>query len=71
MRIDVYRAIKDPRDYFSVMEYIDQNPVKAGLAQYAGDWKPSGAYYIRHNLPGMVDYTMLDRLPYIKLLPAP
>ncbi|MDR1248932.1 MAG: transposase [Treponema sp.] len=64
------RVIKDPRDYFSVMEYIDQNPVKAGLAPYAGDWKPSGAYYIRHNLSGPVDYTDMDRLPYIKLLPA-
>jgi putative transposase len=36
------RVIKDPRDYFSVMEYIDQNPVKAGLALDAGDMESFG-----------------------------
>jgi putative transposase len=65
------RALKDPRDHAYVMEYIDRNPVKAGLAQAVGDWKASGAYYIRHNRVGLVDYTHLDRLPYIKLLPPP
>jgi putative transposase len=63
------RIIKDPQEYFYVMEYIDQNPVKAGLAQTAGEWKASGAYYIRHNLSGMVDYTNSTRLSYIRLLP--
>jgi hypothetical protein len=53
------------------MGYIDQNPVKAGLVQAAGEWKASGAYYIRHGLPGLVDYTDLTRLSYIRLLPAP
>jgi hypothetical protein len=65
------RTVKDPRDYFAVMEYIDQNPVKAGLAASVGEWKTSGAYYIRHNLSGLVDYTGLTRLSYIRLLPAP
>ncbi|MDR0586769.1 MAG: hypothetical protein LBG26_05975 [Treponema sp.] len=59
------------REYFYVMEYIDQNPVKAGLVQDVGEWKVSGAYYIRHGLSGLVDYTGLTRLPYIKQLPAP
>jgi putative transposase len=53
------------------MDYIDQNPVKAGLAQAVGEWKASGAYYIRHNLPGLVDYTGPARLSYIRQLPAP
>jgi hypothetical protein len=53
------------------MAYIDQNPVKAGLARSIGEWKASGAYHIRHNLPGLVDYTGLSRLSYISLLPAP
>jgi hypothetical protein len=57
--------------YFFVMKYIDLNPVKAGLAASVGDWKASGAYYIRHNLSGMVDYTHLTRLSYTRLLPAP
>jgi hypothetical protein len=53
------------------MEYIDQNPVKAGLAHDVGEWKASGAYYIRHGLSGLVDYTDTSRLGYIRLLPAP
>jgi putative transposase len=65
------RIIKEPREYFHVMEYIDRNPVKAGLAESAGEWKASGAYYIRHNLSGLVDYTDLARLSYIRMLPAP
>jgi putative transposase len=65
------RAVKDMREYFYVMEYIDQNPVKAGLAPSVGEWKASGAYYIRHKLPGLVDYTDLTRLSYLRLLPAP
>jgi putative transposase len=65
------RIIKDLRDYFFVMEYIDQNPIKAGLIQSLGEWKASGAYYIRHNFSGMVDYTDQTRLPYISQLPAP
>jgi putative transposase len=32
------RIIKDPQDYAYVMEYIDQNPVKAGLALSVGEW---------------------------------
>jgi putative transposase len=65
------RAIKEPREYFYVTEYIDQNPIKAGLASMVGEWKASGAYYIQNNLPGLVDYTDITRLSYIKLLPAP
>jgi putative transposase len=65
------RVIKDPREYFYAMEYIDQNPVKAGLAHDVGVWKASGAYYIRHGLSGMVDYTDAARLSYVRLLPVP
>jgi REP element-mobilizing transposase RayT len=64
------RPVKDSRDYFSVMDYIDQNPVKAGLAEAVGEWKASGAYYIRHNLPGLVHYTGMTRLSYVRLLPG-
>jgi hypothetical protein len=31
--------------------------------------KASGAYYIRHNLSGLVDYTDMTRLSYVGLLP--
>jgi hypothetical protein len=54
------------------MEYIDQNPVVAGLSSYVGEWKASGAYYIRENIPGFVDYTDFTRRLYMRpLLPAP
>ena len=29
----------------SLMDYIDQNPVKAGLSETPYDWKASGAFY--------------------------
>ncbi|GHV81332.1 hypothetical protein AGMMS49944_31230 [Spirochaetia bacterium] len=65
------RMVKDPRDFSFIMHYIDNNPVKAGLSCEAGDWKASGAYYVRNNLSDLVDYNSIDRIPYIKLLPKP
>ncbi|GHV95637.1 hypothetical protein AGMMS50293_19570 [Spirochaetia bacterium] len=34
------RPAKDLRDYFFIMNYIDQNSVKAGLAPSPAEWKP-------------------------------
>jgi len=65
------RQIKDPWDYFSVSAYIDQNPVKSGLASYPPDWKPSGAYHITHNISSLVEFTPLSRQAYIRMLPSP
>lgn len=65
------RPIKDQHDYIQVMDYIDQNAVKAGLARTPADWKASGAYFIAHNIPGLVDFYGFQRQIYIKLLPAP
>jgi len=62
------RAIKDPQEFSFIMEYIDQNPVKAGLSPAPAEWKASGAYYKAHNLPGLVDFSPMDRQPYVKLL---
>jgi hypothetical protein len=62
---------QDLREYFQVMEYIDRNPVKAGLAHDVGEWKAYGAYYIWHGLSGLVGYTGLTRLSYARQLPAP
>jgi len=64
------RVIEGPYDYFSVMNYIDQNPVKAELASSPTEWKASGAYYKAWNISGFVDFATLDRLPYVKLLGA-
>jgi putative transposase len=65
------RPAKDLWDYFFIHNYIDQNPVKAGLSSCPTDYKPSGAYQIAQNISGLVDYTPLDRQTYIKYLPLP
>jgi len=62
------RIIKDPADYYTVMDYIDNNPVAAGLVENPADWKASGAYYIMHDIPNLVDFIPTDRFRYIKLL---
>jgi putative transposase len=62
------RKVKDPLDYYFIMNYIDNNPIEAGLAETPADWKASGAYYKAYNLPGLVDISPTDRQPYIKLL---
>jgi putative transposase len=58
------RAIKDSDDFDTVMTYIDRNPVEAGLAQYIGDWRESGAYHISEGIAGLVDYTVFDQPVY-------
>jgi putative transposase len=62
------RAVKDPQEYEFIMDYIDQNPVKVGLAPSPAEWKASGAYYKACNIHGLVDFASHDRQPYIKLL---
>jgi putative transposase len=48
------RAIKNPQEYESVMNYIDQNPVKAGLTAVPAEWPASGAYYREQNVKGLI-----------------
>ena len=62
------RAIKDHLEYNHVMNYIDQNPVKAGFATNPADWKLSGAYHKVYGLTGLVDYFPQERMNYVKLL---
>jgi len=62
------RAIKDQYDYDNVNIYIDQNPVKAGLALNPAEWKASGAFYKMHDIDGFVDFTQNERLRYVFLL---
>ena len=65
------RPAKDWWDYLLLHHYIDQNPVKAGLAANPTDWEFGGAFHIANNISDLVDYTSLDRQAYIKLLPPP
>ena len=37
------------------MNYIDQNPVVAGLSAVPAEWKASGAYYKANCIEGLVD----------------
>jgi REP element-mobilizing transposase RayT len=62
------RPVKDQQDYDFIMNYIDQNPVVAGLAPAPADWKASGAFYQTHNISGLVDFIQNERQEYIKLL---
>ena len=63
------RVIKDIPEYNHVMNYIDQNPVVAGLAPNPMQWKESGAFYKMHGLTNLVDYFPHEQQNYIKLLP--
>jgi len=38
------RPIKDKTEYEHVMNYIDDNPVRAGLVAAPEEWKAAGAY---------------------------
>ncbi len=62
------RMIKSPEEYDYVMNYIDQNPVTAGLSATHADWNASGAFYKARNIEGLVDFTPDERRQYIKLL---
>jgi len=43
------RLIRDPDDYSAVSEYIDQNPIKAGLVEKTEDWDACYAYYLAND----------------------
>jgi len=66
------RVVKDHYEYETLMEYIDQNPVKAGLVATPSEWKASGAFYKAHDLEDLVDFEPFehkDKREKIKLLP--
>jgi len=68
------RTVKDQQEYDYVMDYIDQNPVKAGLAAMPYDWKASGAFHKAQGLTELVDYESFEQIKYrdVKLLlPVP
>ncbi|MDR1178893.1 MAG: transposase [Spirochaetales bacterium] len=56
--------IRTAENYRLVMDYIDNNPIKAGLSRYKGEYPASGAYYIRNNRGDFVDYDDFARIPY-------
>jgi putative transposase len=50
------RAVRNRQEYEFVMDYIDQNPVKAGLAENPAAWKASGSFYRDKGIQGLADY---------------
>ena len=65
------RAIKHNEEYDAVMEYIDQNPVTAGLVTSPEEWKASGAYYKKNEL-SLVDISLYEPpKKYLCLPPIP
>ncbi|MDR2150285.1 MAG: transposase, partial [Spirochaetaceae bacterium] len=48
------REIKDEKDFWTVFEYIDQNPVVAKLVQKPEQWQYSGAYHREHSIVSIV-----------------
>ncbi|MCL2762973.1 MAG: transposase [Treponema sp.] len=50
------RMVKDPQEFEYVTNYIDQNPVVAGLVSEPAEWKASGAFYKAHEIEGLVDF---------------
>jgi putative transposase len=62
------RAVRNPQEFDFIMDYIDQNPVKVGLAPSPEDWKASGAYYKARNIPGLVDFSLAECKKHVKML---
>jgi putative transposase len=48
------REIKDEKDFWTVYNYIDQNPVAANLVQKPEQWQYSGAYHREHGITKIV-----------------
>jgi putative transposase len=48
------REIKDQEDFWTVYNYIDQNPVAAELVKKPEDWQYSGAYHREHGIVNIV-----------------
>jgi len=62
------RVVKDPHEFEAIMDYIDQNPVKVGLAPTPQDWKASGAFFKAKNITGLVDLFLTEPQTAVKLL---
>jgi putative transposase len=60
------RIVRGNDDVVTVCKYIDDNPVKAGLAKRAEDWVFGGLYHHQQGIEGVVDpleERILERLP--------
>ena len=49
------RVLLNTQEYDNIMNYIDQNPVVAGLVSNPAEWKASGAYYKAQGITDFVE----------------
>jgi putative transposase len=49
------RIISTVHEYISTFDYIDENPVKAGLVGFCGDWIFSGLYFRKRGIREIID----------------
>jgi putative transposase len=49
------KIVQDEEAFTAVDNYIDQNPVKAGLVEKAADWAFGGLYYRLSGIGGLID----------------
>jgi hypothetical protein len=64
------REIKDNDEYRAVMDYIDQNPVVAGLAASPEEWKASAAFYKKIGISTLVDLPFIENPKEYLYLPS-
>jgi putative transposase len=62
------RTVRDEQENKFIMDYIDQNPVVAGLSATPEEWKASGAYYRAKNILGLIDLHPKNQRQPVKLL---
>jgi putative transposase len=56
------RAVNAPEHFYRLCRYVERNPVTAGLAERAEDWRWS-SFWLRANAPGAVKELILDPWP--------
>jgi putative transposase len=49
------KIINDVRYFLRVFNYIDKNPERAGIVEWAEDWEFGGLYHHRHRRMDVVD----------------
>jgi putative transposase len=49
------RIIRTVREYLSTFDYVDENPVKAGLVDFSGDWIFGGLFFRRRGIREIID----------------
>jgi putative transposase len=49
------RIFRTAREFAYTFDYVDYNPVKAGLSLSLGDWIFSGLYFRRRGIRGIID----------------